>query len=536
MQVIPNRQPGLGRSVLLTVDDHGCEDRICNPGPVPWRAAVLMGPAPVGPNVLPVGLEVQTCGTPRDSFHVTRVPFVVDSCPGAPPIGCLIPAWEPPSEGECNAYLTPTEPAQLSLHIATPIPLSGLQGDLNLQTWPSVGSLRIIRIEPIGPALGMHLSWVPTDQGARFVLFAEHGAPILPSPTPVPVLAVTVAVQRGQTPPERSFIGANNLLGSDIGGNAVIQCNNVRLLPGVICSGHDCDDNGDGRVDVRDLVLMVHCLPPAECGPRALFDCNRDSTFNIDDVICCARRILGRPDCPDCPPDTTPPRKELSIQLGFGAPRMEGGSTTIPIQLTGIGRLGAARFALKYPADRYDIAAVQFPGAPSDWLTLYEIQGDQVVVGLIGLSPRLLHDVPLDVTVRLTLEPGQTAGGQVSWASSEFSGTDGASLEITMAHAPLPLAGPASVALSAGRPNPFSSSTSFTLTLSQAAAVEIGVFDVGGRSVASIQKGSLAAGSHSFEWNGRTAGGAAAGSGIYFIRATAGAESATRRMVLLRAQ
>jgi flagellar hook assembly protein FlgD len=48
--------------------------------------------------------------------------------------------------------------------------------------------------------------------------------------------------------------------------------------------------------------------------------------------------------------------------------------------------------------------------------------------------------------------------------------------------------------------------------------VRVDVFDITGRRVVSVFSGSLPAGEHLFEWDGRTSSGKAAGAGLYFMR------------------
>ena len=83
----------------------------------------------------------------------------------------------------------------------------------------------------------------------------------------------------------------------------------------------------------------------------------------------------------------------------------------------------------------------------------------------------------------------------------------------------------------------------FTLEVGAECAVTLDVFDVGGRLVRMLRdpgSGVLGAGSHPIVWDGRSDGGAAAGSGAYFLRVIARpttggpTRSATGRCVLLR--
>jgi hypothetical protein len=78
-------------------------------------------------------------------------------------------------------------------------------------------------------------------------------------------------------------------------------------------------------------------------------------------------------------------------------------------------------------------------------------------------------------------------------------------------------------------PNPFNPSTSIAFSLEEAGLVNITVYDVTGRLVATLVNGVHEAGSHSVEFN-------AAGlpSGIYMYRMVAGDFSAVQKMVLMK--
>jgi len=67
-------------------------------------------------------------------------------------------------------------------------------------------------------------------------------------------------------------------------------------------------------------------------------------------------------------------------------------------------------------------------------------------------------------------------------------------------------------------PNPGSGPVKIAFALKHAAAIEIDVFDVQGRRVASPGRGVWPAGTHMVEWNGLTRNGEAAPSGLYLLR------------------
>jgi hypothetical protein len=98
---------------------------------------------------------------------------------------------------------------------------------------------------------------------------------------------------------------------------------------------------------------------------------------------------------------------------------------------------------------------------------------------------------------------------------------------------------PRTFVLEQNYPNPFNPSTTISFTLPVAGDVELQVFDVLGRSVATIARGALPAGYHSVIWDGLAAGGAPVGSGVYLYRLTFSGEGSsktalTRSMVMLK--
>lgn len=99
--------------------------------------------------------------------------------------------------------------------------------------------------------------------------------------------------------------------------------------------------------------------------------------------------------------------------------------------------------------------------------------------------------------------------------------------------APLPPRFEDSVRLSLA-PNPFLGSSAVEFVLSRAADASLGVYDISGRLVRTLQRGTLAAGPHRFEWNGRDDGGRRAPAGIYFVRFRSGDRSLETKLVKLQ--
>jgi len=83
-------------------------------------------------------------------------------------------------------------------------------------------------------------------------------------------------------------------------------------------------------------------------------------------------------------------------------------------------------------------------------------------------------------------------------------------------------------------PNPFNPSTTVGFSLAAAANVELSVYDITGRLVATLASGEFPAGSHAAVWDGRDIAGRETASGIYFYSLTMGETQERRKMVLLK--
>jgi len=96
-----------------------------------------------------------------------------------------------------------------------------------------------------------------------------------------------------------------------------------------------------------------------------------------------------------------------------------------------------------------------------------------------------------------------------------------------------PLAG-AHPSLRAPMPNPSSGPVTIGFTLDHPGPVDLRVFGVDGREVASLARGVWDAGNHEVAWGGRDARGANLRAGVYVIRFAADGAAVTRRIVRLR--
>jgi cytochrome c peroxidase len=83
------------------------------------------------------------------------------------------------------------------------------------------------------------------------------------------------------------------------------------------------------------------------------------------------------------------------------------------------------------------------------------------------------------------------------------------------------------------RPNPASAGATITFSVPASEAVELTVYDLGGRVVRELASGPLTAGSHTVVWDGRDRAGARVASGAYFCRLHVGDVNQVRKLMWL---
>jgi hypothetical protein len=546
-EVLPLASPSNRPVVRLTVrPPNPLSEMVCLDYPVPFSVGTSLPPQLPGMHELEMQVAVKGWED-SSSLQISSKVFpyaVMDSCPPPPPppTACVWPFLEPARVAvgdstlhvRCDLRLMSGEQGSLVFAArADGVPLAGLQGAISASPF-----LKVVNLSAAGAAAGMQLNWTHHENGASFVLFSGHGAPI-PAGQWVPVLRVTVEADSAFHGVAEGVVHGEIASGADSNGTTVPRCVIMTLdlveVSAHVCVGEppSCDANRDGLTNVADLVRMVRCILHPESCPDSIAaspDCTGDGTFHLDDVFCCARAILGAP-------NGTPGRDPGALSFSFGEPVMEGGLLRVPLRVHGAGDLGGALLRLEYPSDRWIAVDPAVAGGDAlragtvaDWTPLLEVGADDVLVGLL----RLDANAPADLTVNLafSLRPGAVPGGELRVGSSDVTAYDGAPLDVNLASLSASLGGspPASVTrveLSAARPNPSTGATSFVVSLPAAGDVDLAMYDLAGRRVATLWRGSLAAGSRAFTWDpGNVA------SGVYFARLIVNGEVRSSRVTL----
>jgi hypothetical protein len=102
-------------------------------------------------------------------------------------------------------------------------------------------------------------------------------------------------------------------------------------------------------------------------------------------------------------------------------------------------------------------------------------------------------------------------------------------------HGPVTVTGSAAPVffLSQAHPNPFTGSTRLRYAVPGPVPVDLAVFDIRGRRVQTLVRGTPGAGAYDVAWSGETDLGGRAPAGLYFIRLRGGRETRLRRVVLI---
>lgn len=96
------------------------------------------------------------------------------------------------------------------------------------------------------------------------------------------------------------------------------------------------------------------------------------------------------------------------------------------------------------------------------------------------------------------------------------------------------LAGTGGIQLYRPSPNPFETTTRYAYAISSAPErVDIGVYDVAGRLIRNLARDVQSPGRYEVEWDGRAGDGTRVRNGVYFLRASVGAQQRVARLVYL---
>jgi len=247
------------------------------------------------------------------------------------------------------------------------------------------------------------------------------------------------------------------------------------------------DLNGDGNVNVLDIVVLANCILSQDCADDGDWDCagdmNGDGGHNVLDVVSLASCVLAE-NCGGRVDDAS--HSELIIEDNVVSIKADGFIGGVQMTLT-----HGDNFSIEM-ADRALFA---------DYLTT-------------GNETRLLVITP--ETDKLFSYSGDFKITEIIVANSQY--------EVSV---DLPLA--TSFSLGEAYPNPFNPTTTMTLIMPVSGDMQVDVYNLLGQSVAILASGYKDAGRYNLTWDATDVS-----SGMYFVKAEADGFTKTQKLMLMK--
>ena len=241
------------------------------------------------------------------------------------------------------------------------------------------------------------------------------------------------------------------------------------------------DVNGDGSVNVQDIILVVNMI--LESDYSAVADVNGDGSINVQDIILIVNMILGRVnnDVGDATNGT--------LIIGESAVRLDAN-----------GYIGGIQMTLQHGSD-FSIEMTDLADPGTGYLTS-------------GNETRLLVITPK--TDELFTFRGDFEITEIIVANSQD--------EVLV---DLPLA--VSFSLSDAYPNPFNPTTTMTLTMPVSGDMKVEVYNLLGQVVSTLASGYMDANTYTLTWDASDVS-----SGMYFVKAQADGFTTMQKLILIK--
>jgi hypothetical protein len=289
------------------------------------------------------------------------------------------------------------------------------------------------------------------------------------------------------------------------------------------------DANLDLAVNVGDCVTVVaFIIEQIQLNIRQFdaADINRDGRVNVSDLQAVVNVILQSP---ITSPGPTPPPRPITVELSPEVARV-GDLVTIDLLADISVEAAAVQYQLTYNPNHLEPLAVDDGPMVSQMLSEKNIATGKISgvhYDLAGATFGPTTGSLASFTFRL--KTGDFNPGDL--AITDFAIVDrGAALIPSEVKGQLPT----QYILNQNYPNPFNASTTISFDLPSGSDVELTVYDITGRKIATLVTGYLPAGNHSFTWNGRSEFGESMASGMFFYRLRSSSFDETKKMLLVK--
>lgn len=297
------------------------------------------------------------------------------------------------------------------------------------------------------------------------------------------------------------------------------------------------DVNGDGRVDIADMVIVVgYIIGDIDLNLRQFTaaDMNRDTFVDVIDLQAIINQVFGG--TPPAPGNWSGDEAELALD------KPTSGETTETLQMSAQlpTDIAGVQVKVKYNPSKIQVRTPRKTGLSNDLSLQYSDNGlgDLVILLYPGLSLNKFMTSGVGVILELPVElNGITDIGEEDLKLEYAVMTDPNAVEIPVKNLGRVTPLPGVFTLEQNYPNPFNPETSIQFNINPSAAgkqARLVVYNLLGQPINTIVDEPLAAGPHSYKWFGVTGEGQKVASGVYFYRLTVGDHSETRKMILLK--
>ena len=235
------------------------------------------------------------------------------------------------------------------------------------------------------------------------------------------------------------------------------------------------DVNGDGAVNVQDIILIVNMI--LDGGYSGVADLNGDGSVNVQDIILIVNMILD--------------------SRAIDATRAEIQRTPGSLILKSDGFIGGVQMTLHH-GNNFSIDVTD-----NAMVADYRTSGNHTTVVIV---------VPDDE--------------ELFTYSGEFEIVD---IMVVNGSNEIDVITPAVFALADAYPNPFNPSTSISLDISDAGNVNVTVYNLMGQIVTTLMEGYMNAGTYTLTWDASEQV-----SGMYLIRAETAGVVSTKKLLLIK--
>lgn len=307
----------------------------------------------------------------------------------------------------------------------------------------------------------------------------------------------------------------------------------ISYCPGAICVCEPPDDRGDLNLngianEIGDAVLYTNYFiygsgvwDPTWAQSQILAsDINDDGVvLTVADLVYLIRVITG--DEQPFPPGTNTGSPKVSPYANSVDVTTDVSNGAVTVRSNSSVDIGAALLVFRYDGT---------VGAP----VLANNSGLQLRSNAANGELRVLVSQTVEAAAsRLTAGSNSIVtipvNGNIELVESQFSDANGGLLSVEAASATIPT----EYALLQNYPNPFNAGTVIPFTMTKDGEYSLTIYNVAGQVVRTFA-GMGHLGTNNLEWNGRTADGIEAATGMYFYRVTTPEFTATKKMVLIK--